>query len=455
MDLPGGLAESAAETLVRLMVVESVGVDTGYIGRFAALGTAGDPRAVRSVEARLTDDARCLEASLSEIANVAPVELRAGLRPLSAAEVRSRWRELIEQVLVSGRVRPAELNAFVAEFADTSDDGERLLAAITELEECRKTMWHNTNRPTVLPPRDLERLRELDAKRRRIGDRIRSRYPVTVRADRVRTALERQYESRRAEAMAALEQCTSAEDRAGYAAALEQLDSAHELALRRQSVPQYGVQPGVQSEGPPQPVASGPVMAAAGQIQQSVLVQLEQQREQLVRMRDQDLTAEGRAAYDQAIAQLDVNLELTRRQHTQTAAAAEPAMTDEQHGVADQAMADVARATAQLADLQAVAGAAMEAASAWSANMITHQNQLSSLSAEAFAANEELSKTLKAMQNAEIAMGNARRSGIQADQRAATAHHEQARLRHAAAEARVAELQAGIQERHRQMGVRD
>ncbi len=444
MSLPGGLAESAAETLVRLMVVESVGVDTGYIGRFAALGTAGDPQATRSVEASLTDDARCLEASLSE------VELRAGLRPMSASEVRSRWRELIEQVLVSGRVRPAELNAFVAEFADTSDDGDKLLAAITELETCRKTMWHNTTRPTVLPPRDLKRLRELDVRRRRIVAQIRGRFPVTVRADRVQTALERQYEGWRAEVMAALEECTSAEDRAGHEAALEQLDNAYELALRRQSVPQYGVR----SEEPPEPVASGPVTAAAGQVQRSVLAQLEQQRAQLVRMRDQDLTAEGRAAYEQAIAQLDVNLELTSRQHAQTAAAPEPVMTDEQRGVADQVMADVAAATAQLADLQAVAGAAMEAASAWSANMITHQNQLSSLNAEIFAANEELSKALNAMRNADVAMGNARRSGIQADLRAATRHHEQARLRHAAAEARVADLQARIQEHQRQMGVR-
>jgi hypothetical protein len=433
MSLPGGLAESAAETVVRLMVVESVGVDTGYIGRFAALGTAGDPQATRSVEARLTDDARCLEASLSE------VEPHADLRPMSAPEVRSRWRELIERLLVSGRVRPAELTAFVAEFADTSDDGDKLLAAITELETCRKTMWHNTSRPTVLPPRDLKRLRELDVRRRHIVAQIRGRYPVTVRADRVQTALERQYESWRAEVMAALEECTSAEDRAGYEAALEQLDNAYELALRRQSVPQYGVQ----SEEQPEPVASGPVTA-----------QLEQQRAQLVRMRDQDLTAEGRAAYEQAIAQLDVNLELTRRQHTQTAAAAEPAMTDEQRGVADQVMADVAKATAQLADLQAVAGAAMAAASTWSANMITHQNQLASLNAEIFAANEELSKALNAMQNAEVAMGNARRAGIQADLRAATRHHDQARLRHAAAEARVADLQARIQEHQRHMGIR-
>lgn len=196
------------------------------------------------------------------------------------------------------------------------------------------------------------------------------------------------------------------------------------------------------------------MMAAAGQLQQSVLAQLEQQRAQLVRMRDQDLTAQGRAAYDQAIAQLDVSMEMTRQQHIQTAAAAEPAMTDEQRRAADQVMADVARATAQLEDLGVAASAAMEAGSAWSANMIAQQNQLSGLNAESFAAGEELAEALRAMRNAEVAMGNARRSGIQADHHAATRHHEQARLRHAAAEARVAELQARVQERHRQMGVR-
>ncbi|GIG68388.1 hypothetical protein Pen01_46830 [Phytomonospora endophytica] len=445
--MPAGLAESAAATLVRLMVTELAGVDVGYVGRFAALDTTGDARAVRNIEARLTIDARCLEAALtagaSGVTSMAPTELGSGLHPKSPPEVHERWAGLIEEALARGFVRAAELNAFLAEFAPAAEDGHELLEVFTELDARRRALWHRTGRRTLLPGRDLDELRTLNVKRGQLCARIRSRHPAAVRADRVQSALQRRYEARRAELLASRSRYTSPEAQAGFAMTLEHLDSAHELALRRQSVPRYGSQP---EAAPVAARAAGSIAAAVGQMRQSTAARMEEQRAVLVRMRDQHLTAEGRAAYDQAIAQIDLGTRSMGRQPAITPEA-EAAMSDEQRRATEQAIADVVRATAGLGGL----GAAVQAAAAHGDHMLAQATLLSGLNAELHAAGQDRDRAYRAELNAKAAVDKARLSGVRADHRPALRHYEQARQRHEAATARMADIQARVDDRQRDL----
>lgn len=444
MTVPAGLAESAAATLLRLMVAELAGVDVGYVDRFAALDTTGDPQAARNVAARLTIDARCLEAALtasaSEVTDMAPTAIGDGLHPLSPAQVHDRWEGLIEGALARGLVRAADLNAFLAAFAAAAEDGHELLRIFIELDRHREAMWHHTRRSTVLPGRDLDELRRLDTERRQAYAKIRGRYPVAVHADHVQTALQRQYEAQRAELVATRPQYTTPEDQAGFAMALEHLDSAHELALRRQSVPQYAPD---ETTVPPAP--SGPLAAAVGQVQESVVAQMEEQRAMLLRMRDQNLTAAGRAGYDQAIAQIDIGIRTLARQPTITPEA-ESAMTDDQRRAVEQAIADAAKATASLDGL----GAVTRAASARGDHMLERMNVLAALNADLYTATRKRDTALRAELDAKAAVDRARLSGIRSDHQAAVRHHEQARRRHEAVNAEIAEIQARIDEHGRQ-----
>lgn len=444
MNVPGGLAASAAATVVRLMVVELPGVDTGYIGRFAELAANGGSR---EAAARLEIDARCLEAAvtagLSQVTNVRATEPAGDLEPLRSGEVEHAWRHRIEGMLAAGRLPAAGLNGFCAEFAAAAEDGDRLLRVITELDRYRRLLWRDVRRPSMLSDRDRERLRELDYERLDRYAQIRARYPVAVRPDRVQAALVRQYEQRRQELAAGPAGAADPAERQGYAAAIEQHDSAHELALRRQSVPGYAA-PIVP---PPVPMPSDPLAARASAVTVTVLKQLGQQREQLVRLRDAESTELGRAGYEQAIAQLDVGMEQARRQAEATAAiTTDASITGEQHRAAEAAMALVS-------DAITVAGGRVDAvlrtAGAQNAHLMEQSRRLAGLTADLNLTARERSQAQATVRNAEVAGENARRAGLVVDQRAAQRHLEHARRRYADADARYAEIQARIRDEQR------
>jgi hypothetical protein len=395
-------AESAATALVQLMALEIEDVDTGYVAAFAKLGVA---------EADLISWARRLAAGLTDPYDTTPRSsvpaFGAGAEPVSVPDAISWWRGTIE------RLNPAEVQAFLSAYATPAADGAELLWALAELRDYRQYVRQQAQSLRGITHEDRGELGRLEGRRREVGGRIRSRYPAAIRTEQVQAALQnfpvRLEPAQPPEALPVPD--VDPEQRAAYDQVTEQSRRVHDAALR----------------------------------------QLEQQRAQLVQLRDQYTMPQARAGFEQAIAQLDVALEMTRQQHAEamaqlarTAAQGGFTMTAGQQRAFEQAMGAAAQAGEQAHTLATASGQAAAAAGRRTAETLQKQHENQAISGELTRAVEAHSAALRTLRLAEDEAHAAQRSGDPARARIAAERLEQARLYLAELEQQVTDLESRL-----------